>query len=221
MKKRVGVVLRPEIIKSGKEVYSLLDSFRKIIISYDCIPIPLAPNVYDPHKVLNDIQKKELIAEVKNLDGLILQGGDDFFDYDKVIAKYFIDNDIPVLGICLGAELLASLNYYNIELIDLKNHNNHKFSNFNSTHDIILNKNSFLYQIIKKEKIKVNSFHKSAIKNIDNFIVSAYSTDNIIEAIEFKNKKFALGVQWHPEKAPFEVNNKKIFDKFFNTIKKG
>lgn len=47
--------------------------------------------------------------------------------------------------------------------------------------------------------MKVNSRHKYEIINVNNAIVSARSDDGIIEAIEFPNKRFTMGVQWHPE----------------------
>lgn len=220
MKKRVGIVLRPDTILSGKNVYILLDSIRKIIISYNCIPVPISPNTIDVHQILSDEKQIELVNEIKNLDGIILQGGNDFYDYDRIIAKYFLNNDIPILGICLGAQLLSSISENNLEKIDLDKYNNHLFNDHNIKHEIIIDKNSFLYEIIKEEKILVNSFHKSMIKPNSKFTVSAYSIDNVVEAIEFKNKKFALGLQWHPEKEPYDKYNKKIFDKFFDTIKR-
>ncbi|MBD8921906.1 gamma-glutamyl-gamma-aminobutyrate hydrolase family protein, partial [bacterium] len=35
--------------------------------------------------------------------------------------------------------------------------------------------------------------------NDDFFDIEAVSPDNVIEAIKVKNKRFILGVQWHPE----------------------
>ena len=43
--------------------------------------------------------------------------------------------------------------------------------------------------------------------------------DNIIEAIENPNCDFNIGVQWHPEYLD-DLNSKKIFDCFIETIKK-
>ncbi len=219
MKKRVGVVLRPNTLKSGKSVYTVLESIQKIIIENECIPISITPNVIDINKKLNDSEKEELINEIKNLDGVILQGGDNFYDYDRVIAKYFIENNIPTLGICLGMQLLASLYEDNLILIDKSKYNEHKLED-GSTHKIKIDKNSKLYKILNVEETNVNTYHKEMITNPGIFSVSAVSSDNIIEAIEYNKNDFAIGVQWHPEKdIDTNIESKKIFEEFFKTIK--
>lgn len=51
--------------------------------------------------------------------------------------------------------------------------------------------------------------------------VSAESEDGLIEAIEFPNKKFALGVQWHPEDLfDTDENMFKIFRAFITISEK-
>ena len=45
--------------------------------------------------------------------------------------------------------------------------------------------------------------------------VSGISNDNVIECIEDENKRFFLGVQWHPESMyNYDLNSRKIFDYF-------
>ena len=52
------------------------------------------------------------------------------------------------------------------------------------------------------------------------FEIDALSEDNVIEAIEIKNKKFVLGVQWHPEKDfKNNIDSKKIFLSFINSAR--
>ena len=47
---------------------------------------------------------------------------------------------------------------------------------------------------------RVNSFHHQAVDRVpDGFVVTARSPDSIIEAIESPNRRFYVGVQWHPE----------------------
>ena len=75
--------------------------------------------------------------------------------------------------------------------------NNHK-KTLNYVHEVKIKRNSTLYNIFKSNKIKVNSRHKSVIINTK-INVSGISQDGYIEAIEDSNKKFFIGVQWHPE----------------------
>ena len=51
----------------------------------------------------------------------------------------------------------------------------------------------------QKYNISVNSRHSFELKG-SNLVVSARSNDGVIEAIEDTNKRFFLGVQWHPER---------------------
>jgi putative glutamine amidotransferase len=45
-----------------------------------------------------------------------------------------------------------------------------------------------------------NSRHtEGVVKLSEQVVLSGTSDDGIIEAVEIKGKKFALGVQWHPE----------------------
>jgi putative glutamine amidotransferase len=66
-------------------------------------------------------------------------------------------------------------------------------------HYINILDNTILKDIIKKDRIMVNSRHNEHIENVNNFIVSAISDDGIIEGIEDVNSRFVLGIQWHPE----------------------
>ena len=57
-----------------------------------------------------------------------------------------------------------------------------------------------LANILNKEKIMVNSVHHDYVDfSMKNLMVSASSSDNIIEAVELPNHPFLIGLQWHPE----------------------
>jgi len=215
MKKRVGLILRPDINGTNKDIFEIYDNFRRIIIDNNCIPIGIIPNILDINNKLKEEEINELINEIKRCDGIICQGGDDFYDYDKVIVKYAIENDIPILGICLGMQLMSSVYEDNITLLDNTYHN-HKDCN----HDIVISKNSKLYDIIKKEKLNVNSFHKEHVLNSGIYEINAYSDDGVIEGIEYNNNTFNIGVQWHPERDMEKDYNKKLFEAYFEAIQK-
>lgn len=70
-----------------------------------------------------------------------------------------------------------------------------------STHSIKIMNNSYLYDIYKKDSIDVISMHNYGIYNTNSlFKTVAISSDNVVEAIEFKDQNtFIMGVQFHIE----------------------
>ena len=84
----------------------------------------------------------------------------------------------------------------------------------NSKHEIKFEKNSFLYDIYKKDKIDVISMHNYGYKgNLNDFDIVAKSTDGVVEAIIHKNK-LMIGLQFHIELDP----NQPIFKKFISEV---
>lgn len=121
------------------------------------------------------------------------------------LAKNIIENTkIPVLGICRGAQVIniacRGKLYQDLEGVTDSNHFATNSPKDHPVHEISIQKDSLLYNILNKEKAKVNSFHHQSIKNVgQNIRVVAKSNDNIIEAIEYSGENFVLGLQWHPE----------------------
>lgn len=70
-----------------------------------------------------------------------------------------------------------------------------------TTHTIHIKRGSKLYEIYQTEKKDVISLHQYGVKNTTNlFEETAYAEDNIVEAIEYKEKShFIVGVEYHPE----------------------
>lgn len=175
-----------------------------VINKYNCIPIGIIANFNNnPNIEFNKIKK---IIDL--CDGFILQGGDNYYDIDILITKYLYKNNIPTLGICLGMQTMAMT--FNGIMSEINNHN----SKNKYVHQITINENSKLYGIIKKNKIYVNSRHNSCVLNTN---LNISTSDEIIEAVEDKNKNFFIGVQWHPESL-MDENSILLFNNFFYSL---
>ena len=196
----VGIITRKAISDEGHNTNIIYDDIIKCIISNNGIPI--------------GVTLSENYEDIINLcDGIIFQGGDDFEKYDMVALKYIYEINKPVLGICLGMQLMGSL--FGGVLFDIKNHK----KRLSYAHDVNINKNSILYNIFKTDSIKVNSRHRSVIKNTKLKIVGI-SNDGYIEALEDSSKRFFIGVQWHPENmAEYDVKQNNLFKYFIKSLK--
>jgi len=82
-------------------------------------------------------------------------------------------------------------------------------------HKVNINKDSILYKILKKDVIDVNSRDNYHINNVNKLNISVISEDGIIEAVEQSNKRFVLGLEWHPEvMLDYDEDANKIYEYF-------
>lgn len=134
---------------------------------------------------------------LKICDGIIIQGGNDIYPYHFQIVDYCLKNNIPILGICMGHQIIGlySTTSNEDDLIKINNHYNK-----DKKHIINIKENTTLHKIFGPT-LEVNTRHLYALDKVKKpFKVSALSEDNIIEAIEYiDDNHFLLGVQFHPE----------------------
>jgi len=194
--KIIGIVTRSSKSESNLDIDIVYNDIVNSVRKNGGIPIGLV--LEEDYKELIDI-----------CDGIVFQGGDDFEEYDFKALKYCHDKDIPVLGICLGMQLMGVL--FSGELIDI---NNHK-KDLDYAHSIRIKRDTKLYEIFNTDIIKVNSRHRSALKDTK-LNITALSNDGYIEAVEDSNKTFFIGVQWHPESMTYDERQNNIFKYFLN-----
>jgi putative glutamine amidotransferase len=185
--------------------------------------------------VLPMCTQQELMENmVQSCDGFLISGGpdvdpkyfneinlpfnEDISPYRDILEIYIIRRSIelnkPLLGICRGIQIMnvamGGTLYQDIHS-QIRDRNLIKHSqvapSWYPTHKINIKEESLVSKLLKTTSIEVNSFHHQAVKDIaPGFEASSLSEDGIIESIEYKNHKFALGVQWHPE-LMWESNN--------------
>lgn len=177
--------------------------------------IPVDPRV---------VEAPDLVLDA--LDGLILAGGADVdpASYgakphratsgthpgrdaaEIALARRALERDMPVLGICRGMQLLnvACGGTLTQHLPDDVGHSDHRRSlgSFeNADHDVRLEPGSLAARAAGETTHPTKSHHHQAIADLgEGLVISGWATiDDLPEAIERPGRRFALGVQWHPE----------------------
>ena len=221
--KVIGIPLRYQHLEDGRCINYLSEKLRLTMQKAGAYIFPIAPvqNVYyidtrgKDFLPLTEEEKEVIEKSLDYIDGMLFPGGNKFTPYDRYLLERCIDRDIPVLGICLGMQMISCYQK-DVNLIKNETDINHKQeSDEELTHKVKIKRDTLLYEILKQDEIMVNSFHNYHCEDNNLFKVNAISEDNIIEGIELSNKKFILGIQWHPEISyEFDENSKKIIDEF-------
>lgn len=215
--------------------YALRDNYCSAVAEAGGLPCPL------PHEM-------DLIADyLDQLDGLLITGGAFDVDpgmfgashqHDTVVTKdrrtafeaglcrAMLADDKPVLGICGGQQLLhVILGGSLIQHIpdEAPSDIPHEQPNprDEAGHDVTIVEGTLLHKIVGVKTLSVNSAHHQAAKDVpDGLVVNARATDGLIEGVEAPNRKFCLGVQWHPE---FHISSgdHKIFEAFIKASVQG
>tara|TARA_Y100000741_G_scaffold327886_1_gene280765 strand:+ start:2044 stop:2712 length:669 start_codon:yes stop_codon:yes gene_type:complete len=185
-------------------------------------------NQYNINPIILPNNTKDIIAFYKNnkCSRIILTGGDDISESlynkkskkinsnyyqrdinEKKLIKYSIKENIPILGICRGFQII------NVCLGGNLTKNIHKITKVINTNKHKVNFTKDFIKVIKKKSILVNSFHNQGITEkqlANNLIPLGFSGDGQLVELYKHNKLPILGMQWHPERKNFS----KSFDKY-------
>jgi putative glutamine amidotransferase len=177
----------------------------------------LAP---DSHLVEHPGEALELI------DGLMLAGGADIDPgaygqpahaetvdtvperdaFEIALVRAAIERDLPVLGICRGMQLINIARGGTLEqhLPDRFGHGDHRraIGSFDGAdHDVSLIGGTLAARVVGAARHATKSHHHQGVDELgEGLRISGVSMlDELPEAIELAEKRFVLGVQWHPE----------------------
>jgi putative glutamine amidotransferase len=173
------------------------------------------------------LQQETLRAIYERLDAVLLPGGGDVnpSQYKSEVnaelysvsdardamelsmAKWALADDLPVLGICRGIQLLnVAMGGSLVQDIPSKLHSDLRHDlegdepRNTFLHEVQLKADSRLATILGDTQFKVNSIHHQALREVaPNAKVVGTAPDGIVEAIEVPDKHFIMAVQWHPE----------------------
>lgn len=227
MKPIIGIVEWPYLDKDNDSIYEILKDIIEWIQISGGRPIGIFPTqIVDfvetrlrDLKEMTTEEKLDLKDTLKMCSAIIKPGATKLYPHDSFIYGYCLEKNMPYLGICAGMQIMANHGNKKVENIKNSGKIDHNTRDIYS-HYILLEENSKLKNLLQRNIIRVNSRHNYHIKNAGIHNPSAYSEDNIIEAIENPNLDFHFGLQWHPELLPKEDKNSQIiFGEFIEAAK--
>ena len=156
------------------------------------------------------------------LDGLLFSGGSDLDPglYDQepheetfgiheardraelALLEAALERDMPVLAICRGSQVLnvargGDLVQHLPEVVGDEKHK-HTPGTF-ADHDVTLEEGTRIGSLLG-DHAPVKSHHHQGIGRIgEGLRVAAHAEDGTVEAVEDPDRRFAVGVLWHPE----------------------
>jgi putative glutamine amidotransferase len=136
--------------------------------------------------------------------------------FESAMIEHALENDLPLLGICRGAQLLnvrlgGSLHQ---DLYDHRRRTSHRRTIL-PLKTLCVEEGTALHGLLGVERLRINSLHNQAIDRLgENLRVSARDLDDIVQAVEDPDRRFTLGVQWHPEFLVFHPRQYHLFQGF-------
>jgi putative glutamine amidotransferase len=213
MRPLVGVTISCDDRRPG--FFSLRQDYVRAIEKAGGLPVVLTPGA-----------AAEAAELLERIEGLVLTGGGDIDPalygqarhasvievqperdvFEVALARRALDRDVPLLAICRGQQVLnvatggTLIQDIASSIAGAENHDPER-ERWELSHDVRIQPGSRLARILGRDRVAVNSFHHQAVKDLGQGLeATAWAVDDgVVEAIEAPDRRFAVGVQWHPE----------------------
>lgn len=185
------------------------------------VPVIIAPPA-DPDEA--EAMARDHLA---HLDGLILTGGDDprtepfgvpthpmatlmepsRQPFETALARIARERDVPTLGVCLGMQMMALVEGGALDQWMPETTPTHDDHWDDRVHAIVPSVPAY-------PSGNVTSHHRQAVVDPGSMRVVARAHDGVVEAIDDPARRFALGVQWHPERTEDDTLGDALYRRF-------
>jgi putative glutamine amidotransferase len=165
-------------------------------------------------------------ALLERVDGLLLIGGADVDPscygaarapeteatyplrdrFELALSRRAMERDLPVLGICRGLQILNVATGGTLHQdLGLEGSAKHRRAlgrlDEPTMHEIEIDAGTIVAAAADVRRERVNSHHHQGVARVGDGggVVARSLPDGVIEAVEWSARRFAVGVQWHPE----------------------
>jgi putative glutamine amidotransferase len=204
-----------------------------------------------PVQIPHGVDRATLRTIFDRVDGLLLAGGGDvdpaFYhettsDYvygidrerdemEITLVRWAVEGGKPLFAICRGIQVMNVAlggNLYQDVLVEMPGAMQHAFfqskgfARDHLAHAVTLSPDGCLIHIVETDRLNVNSLHHQGIKHLaPDLTAIAHAPDGLVEAVELKGHRFALGVQWHPEAlVPKDPAMQRLFEALVGAARK-
>jgi gamma-glutamyl-gamma-aminobutyrate hydrolase PuuD len=195
--KRVAVTYR-----FARKLLAYADALRKVGVE----PVGVSP--------------EQPLSTTDRVEGLLLTGGTDLDPglygqppdprsetpdpmrdrMELTLLREALDRDLPVLAICRGMQLLNVAHPGGTLFQHIEGHAVRGDDPSRPVHPVMVEHDTLLSRIIASDRCQVNSRHHQAVDRVgEGLVVVARAHDGIVEGVERTDRRFVLGIQWHPE----------------------
>lgn len=230
-----------EIALVGKYV-SLQDSYKSIVEAFIHAGADLETEVKLRWVYSGNIDEKSVAEELKGIDGMLIAPGfgDRGIEGKIIAARYARENKIPLLGICLGMQIMTIefarnvLGYTDANSMEFEATTSHPVISLMEEQKHIVEKGgtmrlgawkcnliegSELAKIYGSREIserhrhryEFNSEYKSDYEKKGLIPTGLNPETGLVEALELKDHPFYIGVQYHPEYKSTVANPHPLF----------
>jgi len=212
--RRPVVGLTPDFLPArGFTKYTVYDRYVAAVRAAGALPVMLAPNAAD------------LDSQLALVQGVVLTGGDDLdpalwgeaplptnvpsdprrTTYELALVRRCLADDVPLLGVCLGLQLLVVACGGTLvqEIAPGPVRHRDDALDLGLRHEVTVTPGSLLARALERPeggRLDVSSYHRQAPGRLGAGLrASAVADDGVVEAAEHEEARFCLGVQWHPD----------------------
>ncbi|MEM9374052.1 MAG: gamma-glutamyl-gamma-aminobutyrate hydrolase family protein [Planctomycetota bacterium] len=210
------------IERNGRETAICATAYADAVWAGGGQPVLLVPGAGKPRDI------------AKRFEGFVFTGGDDpvmepfgadtdprvtpvdhrrqTFETALLDAVFEKHAEKPVLGVCLGMQMMALVRGGGLNQYMPDTHAGHA-GHWDADHAITSADEELLPSGV------VHSRHKQAVVGTGDLAVLAHAEDQTIEAIDHPELPFCVGVQWHPERTADEALGEGLFRRLVKAAK--